>query len=80
MCEIKYTKNTSPWRTSAAVDPAKHALKRTRIERDMLDFRPEEKRACQLTARIDGIDRDFLFGNAQLPLLAPGLACPFRSR
>jgi hypothetical protein len=33
----------------------------------MLDFRPGAKRACQLTARIDGIDRAFLFGNARLP-------------
>ena len=29
----------------------------------MLDFRTEE---CQLTTRIDGVDRDFLFGNTQL--------------
>ena len=29
---------------------------------------------CQLTARVDGIDRAFLFGNTRLSLLAPGLA------
>jgi hypothetical protein len=33
----------------------------------MLDFRLGAKRACQLTARIDGIDRAFLFGNARIP-------------
>lgn len=30
-------------------------------------------RHCQLTARIDGIDRDFLFGNARFPQVAPGV-------
>jgi hypothetical protein len=45
MSENKYLKNTSPWRTSTAFDPAKRALERTRIERDMLDFRPGLERA-----------------------------------
>ena len=65
---------------SDAADPAKCGSKRTIIERDVLNFRPEEKRAPQLTAQIDRIDGDFLFGNARLPLLAPGLVPPFRSR
>jgi len=55
---------------SKAVDPAKRDAKRTRIEQDMLNFRPWAKRACQLTARIDGIDGDFLFGNGRHPPLA----------
>ena len=50
---------------SIAVDPAKRDTEWTRIERDMLDFRSGVKRSSQLTARIDGIDRDFLFGNAR---------------
>jgi hypothetical protein len=44
----------------------------------MLDFRPGAKRACQLTARIDGIDRAFLFGNARLPCSRQGCS-PFPS-
>ena len=32
----------------------------------MLNFRPGDFRACQLTARIDGIDRAFLFGNGAI--------------
>ena len=59
-----------------AADPAKRGLKRTKIERDMLNFRPEEKRASQPTARIDGIDRDFLFGNARSPCSHPGSPPP----
>ena len=35
----------------------------------MLDFCTGE---CQLTTRIDGVDRDFLFGNAQFPCLHAG--------
>jgi hypothetical protein len=34
---------------------------------------------CQLTARIDGIDRDFLFGNARFPSSRLGCS-PFPSR
>jgi len=45
----------------------------------MLDFRPGGKRACQLTRGFDGIDHDFLFGNARHPVLAPGCT-PFPSR
>ena len=37
--EIKSEKNTSPQRTLNAYDPAKRAVDRTRIERDMLNFR-----------------------------------------
>src|ERR1700684_4721704 len=33
---------------------------------------------CQLTARIDGIDRDFLFGDARFSQLTPGCS-PFPS-
>ena len=33
----------------------------------------------QLAARIDGIDRDFLFGNGRPYLLAPRLAPSFHS-
>jgi hypothetical protein len=73
ICENKYIYNTRPCRTLRAVDPAKRGLERTNIEPAMLDFRPGAKRACQLTAQIDGIDRDFLFGNARPPLLAPGV-------
>jgi len=36
-----------------------------RIERDVLNFRTASSEHCQLTARIDGIDREFLFGNAR---------------
>ena len=42
----------------------------------MLDFRPDEKRALpahRASDQIDGIDRDFPFRDARLPLLAPGL-------
>ena len=67
--EIKYIKNASPWRTSNAVDPAERGLKRIKIKRDMPNFCPEEKRASQPTARIDGIDGNFLFGNTRLYLL-----------
>jgi hypothetical protein len=68
ICENKYIYNTRPCRTLRAVDPAKRGLERTNIEPAMHDFRPGAKRACQLTAQIDGIDRDFLFGNARPPL------------
>jgi hypothetical protein len=47
MFEKKYKKNTTGCGTSNAVDPAKRGLKRMRIERDMLDFRPEAERASQ---------------------------------
>jgi len=79
MFEKKSGKNTRPCRTSTACDPAKRGLERTRIELTMLDFRPGGKRACQLTRGFDGIDRDFLFGNARHPVLAPGCT-PFPSR
>jgi hypothetical protein len=55
------------------VDPAKRGLERTRIELEMLDFRPGAERAFQLTARIDRIDRDFLFWNARHPCSRPGV-------
>ena len=61
---------------SIAVDPAKHDVERMSNERDTLDFRPGVKRSSQLTSRIDGIDRDFLFWNvragAALPLVFGG--------
>jgi hypothetical protein len=38
---------------------------------------PDESGHCQLNAQIDGIDRAFLFGNAQLPWLAPGISPNF---
>ena len=47
------------------VHPAKRDLKRTRIEREMLNFRPGPEPALPAHARLDGIDRDFLFGNAR---------------
>jgi hypothetical protein len=72
ICRKKYIKNTRPCRTPRPVDPAKRGPKRTGIELAMLDFRPGAKRACQLTARIDGIDRAFLFGNARLPCSCQG--------
>ena len=59
---------------SIAVDPAKRGVERTNNEQDMLDFRPGVNRSSRLTAQIDGIDRDFLFGNIRLPLLARGAA------
>jgi len=43
--EIIYIYNTSPCRIGNAVNPAKCALKRTRIELATLDFRPGAKRA-----------------------------------
>jgi hypothetical protein len=79
ICENKSEKNTRPCRTPRAVDPAKRVLERTNIELAMLDFRPGAKRACQLTAQIDGIDRAFLFGNARLPCSRQGCS-PFPSR
>jgi len=45
----------------------------------MLDFCPGAQRSSQLTARIDGIDRNFLSGNTRLPLLARRCS-PFPSR
>jgi hypothetical protein len=39
----------------------------------MPNFRPGANRAFQPTARIDGIDGTFLFGNGAAPLLAPGV-------
>ena len=35
-------------------------------------FERGQSEHCQLTARIDGIDRAFLFGNGVAPGLAPG--------
>jgi len=69
MSEIKSEKNITPCKMTIAVDPAKREVERTNNERDMLDFLTGQ---CQLTARIDGIDRDFLFGNVRLPLFARG--------
>ena len=62
----KYKQNNIPYRTSITANPAKRDVGRMNYERDMLDFRPGLKRSPQLTARIDGIDRDFLFGNKRL--------------
>ena len=60
---------------STAADPAKRDVERTNNEWDMLDFRCGVKRSSQLTARIDGIDWNFLFwersvspARARLPL------------
>ena len=41
----KIRKNTSPYETKNAVDPAKRGFKRTIIELAMLDFRPGLERA-----------------------------------
>ena len=79
MFEIKYEKNAEPCGTANAYDPVKRDRERTRIERDMLDFRPGARRACQLIARIDGIDGTFLFGNGAATQLAPRVH-PFASR
>jgi hypothetical protein len=79
ICENKSEKNTRPYRMLRAVDPAKRGPKRTNIELTMLDFRPGAKRVCQLTARIDGINRAFLFRNARLPCSRRGCS-PFPSR
>ena len=67
--EIKSEKNTSPQWTLTAVKPAKHGLKRIRIEQDIPNFHLEKKQAHRA---IDGIDRDFLFRNARHlhPLMA----------
>jgi len=47
--EIKYEKNTHAWRSLIAVDPAKRAVKRVRIELTIFDFRTEH---CQLSTRL----------------------------
>ena len=73
ICEIKYEKTTIPCRMSNPNDPAKCGCERMKIEQDMLNFRAAARRACQLIPRIDGIDRDFLFGNVAAPWLAPGV-------
>jgi hypothetical protein len=39
-CLKKFRKKSSTWTMRNAVDPAKRALERTRIEREMLNFRP----------------------------------------
>jgi len=81
MCEIKYIKNTSPWRTSNAVDPAKCGLKRTRIERDMLNFYPEETRACRSPRGLMGLMATSFLGTRGLPAhlgSPPPLACDSR--
>ena len=39
----------------------------------MLNFRPGGRRASQLTARSDGIDRAFLFGNGAASRVRPGM-------
>ena len=44
----------------------------------MLNFCPGGKRASQLTARIDGIDRTFLFGNGAASGVRPRCS-PFPS-
>ena len=62
----------------AAFDPAKRGSKPSRIELAMLDSFPREIRALPAHARIDGIDRDFLFGKSRLPPLAPGVQLHFR--
>ena len=36
-------------------------------------FERRQGEHCQLIPRIDGIDRDFLFGNVAAPLLPPGV-------
>jgi hypothetical protein len=79
ICENKYIKNTRTCRTLRPVDPAKRGLERTNIESTMLGFRPGAKQVCQLTARIDRIDRTFLFGNVRLPCSRRGCS-PFPSR
>ena len=76
MLEIKYIKNTTLCKALIAFDPAKDCEKRTRIEPGMLDFCPGEKRAMPAHPRIDGIDRDFLFGNVRQPSSRLGCSAP----
>jgi hypothetical protein len=45
----KIKKNSRTWEITNAVDPAKRALERTRIERGMPYFRPGLSWHCQLT-------------------------------
>ena len=55
-----------------ATDPAKRGIKRSRIEREMLDILPGGKRASPAHRAIDGIDRTFLFGNVRHLVLTRG--------
>ena len=50
--ENKYEKITIHWRMSKENNPAKFDLKRTRIEREMLNFRAGAKRALP-APRVD---------------------------
>ena len=61
-CEIKYEKNTIPCGTSAAVDPAKRDIERTRIELVTVDFRTRDCALPVHRAKMMGL-MGFRFGN-----------------
>ena len=78
MSKIKSEKNTTPCRTLNTVDPAKNGLKRTRIERDTLNFCPGRERALP-AQRADWWDWwIFPFWERAWRLLAPRFT-PFPS-
>ena len=67
MLEIIYIYNTALCKTLRMFNPAKDRHKWMRIERAMLNFHPGPGKHASSPRKIDGIDRNFLFGNALQP-------------
>jgi len=72
ICEIKYEKNTIPAGHQTRTIPLKAVTNGQQLNELCLIFVRVPSEHCQLSARIDGIDRGFLFGNAAAELSPPG--------
>ena len=65
MGEIKYDKVPTPAGRQTRTIPLNAATNGQQLNELRSIFVRVPSEHCQLTARIDGIDRDFLFGNAR---------------
>jgi len=68
MCEIKYDENPTPAGHQTRTIPLKTATNGQQLNELRSIFVRVPSEHCQLAARIDGIDRGFLFGNAAAEL------------
>ena len=73
MCEIKYDENPTPAGHQTRTIPLKTATNGQQLNELRSIFVRVPSEHCQLSARIDGIDRGFLFGNARGTRARPGL-------
>jgi len=73
MFEIKYEKIPGPAKRQSRPIPLNAASNGRELSEKHSIFALGESEHASSPARIDGIDRTFLFGNARHPMLAPGL-------